>query len=74
MIPVSFKTYDEYDINIGADVTVFTATTPKGSYFTRIEKEGAAHFREQRDKFKELVVECIYKNIEPGEVDLDAEA
>mgnify|MGYP003659279974 CR=1 FL=1 len=72
MTPVRFTVYEEYDANIDAGVTVFTATTPIGSYFARMVTDTASKYREKRDLFKQCVVDCINKKIEPGEVELDA--
>lgn len=71
MIPVRFTEHDRYDINRDCDTTVFTATTPRGSYWTEITKEGAMKYREQRDRFKSFVTECIQNDIDPGEIELN---
>lgn len=65
-----FSEHHRYDINDDVSKVMFMATTARGSYFSEIVDEGAAHLREMRNKFKQYAAECIGANTEPGEIDL----
>ena len=70
MIPVRFSDHERYDINDDCQKRVMIATTPTGSYWTEFESKSAANYREMKTKFKNTVVECIQREIEPREIDL----
>jgi len=72
VIPVRFSEHERYDINLDCDKRVMIASTPRGSYFAEIVDEGSAKYREAKTRFKEIVVDCLTKNIDPCEIDLNA--
>ena len=68
---VRFSEFEYYNINQDEDWVRFLATTDKGSYFAERPMVSARVLREDRDKFKARVVDCIASCINPCEVDLE---
>lgn len=66
---VRFSEIDRYDIFQDADVTMFLATTEKGSYYHEFASEGVS-IRDKREKFKAACIEAIQRGQYPGPVEL----
>lgn len=69
-ITVRFQESQRYDINHDCDVVQFMATTSLGSYWTEIEMEGPRSLRRDRERFKEMAVECIRNGLLPAYIEL----
>jgi len=71
-IQARYSEHRRYDINRDCDTVVMMATTERGSYWTEVVEEAASKLRAQREQFKQFAIECIQKNVDPGEIELDA--
>jgi hypothetical protein len=70
-VTVRFAEFEYYDINHDEDWVRFTATVDRGSYYAEVPRVSARVFRENRDKFKAKVIDCLASCIDPCEVSLE---
>lgn len=71
MITARFSEHRRYDINLDADKVIMLATTNKGSFWAEFIETTAAALRDKREQFKAFAVECITKDIDPCEIEID---
>lgn len=69
---VRFHEFEYYDINHDEDWVRFTATVSKGSYYAEAPRGTFKDFRQNRDKFKAIVVDYIDQEVDPCEVQLNS--
>lgn len=69
-IVVRFSEYEYYNINHDQDWVRFMATTTKGTYFAERARVSAMSYRENRQAFREKVMEALQAGIDPKEIDL----
>lgn len=69
---VRFSECEGYDINRDAMTCRFMATTAHGSFWTEVEVEGPRGLRNDRQAFKDQVVELIRAGADPQYVALEA--
>jgi hypothetical protein len=67
---VRFSEFEYYNINQDEDWVRFMATTPEGSYFSEVPRETFSKYREQKQEFKDKVVEAIGSHMPPMEIEL----
>ena len=68
---VRFSEYEYYNINQDEDWVRFMATTSKGTYFTEVPRESSRIYRENKDKFKQKVMDYLTSNLDPCELNLE---
>ena len=68
---IRFSEYEYYNINHDEDWVRFMATVDKGSYYCEVPRVSSQVFRENRQKFKEAVIECLENSIDPCEVTIE---
>lgn len=73
VITVRFTEQQSYDINRDCEVVRFMATMSSGSFWADTPLEGPRMLRQDRNKFKETVVELIQAGQPPCEIVLDQE-
>lgn len=66
-----FEDWYRYDPINDRQVVRLLATTGKGTYNAEFAIVGAQALREKRKRFREYVIDCLEKGIEPHEVDMD---
>lgn len=71
-ITVRFQESQRYDIQQDCEVALFMATTSLGSYWAEVPLEGPRALRRDRDRFKELAVQCIQGGLLPCFLELPA--
>ena len=71
-IIVRFKEFQSYDIQSDAEVVRFLATTSSGTFWCDVGLEGPRSLRNDRQAFKEQVVELIQAGARPQYVALDS--
>lgn len=72
-VVLRFSEYERYDIFLDENVVVYMATGNQGTWFSEMPDNGWKSRRENRQKFREVVV-FMYRNGEaPCEIDLTAE-
>lgn len=69
MIPVRLAEWERYDIERDEEVVRFMAITGNGTYHAEVSCETPR--RDARERFKELVVECIERGISPCQLEID---
>lgn len=70
---VRFSETQGYDINHDEDVVRFMAMTSSGSFWADVFVEGPRGLREDRERFKQQVVELIQAGATPCYVELHPE-
>ncbi len=70
---VRFTETQQYDINYDEDVVRFMATTSSGSFWADLFLEGPRSLRQDRERFKQQVVELIQAGSAPCYIDLNPE-
>ncbi len=69
-ITARFQEEQHYDINLDCEVVRFMVTTSMGSYWTETPLEGPRALRRDRERFKELAVQCIQNGLLPTHLEL----
>ena len=68
---VRFTEYEEYDVWDDQPVITLMATTPEGSYSSRISGAApASQLRSNREAFKDYVLGCMSERVPPHEVEI----
>jgi hypothetical protein len=65
-----FEEWHRYDIQIDEQVVRLLGITGTGTYSGEFAAESAADLRDKRKRFREYVLECLDKGVEPHEVDI----
>ena len=61
---------ERYDISIDSEVIRLIAITGLGSYSAEIPVDNPKEVRRKRQEFKDYVLECMEKGLEPHEVEI----
>ena len=70
-VTVRFHEFEWYNVNEDEEWVRFTATVDKGSYFSEVPRGTFKDFRENRDKFKAKVIDCLASSVNPCEIPLE---
>jgi len=69
-LTVRFSEVQGYDINQDCETVRFIATTGRGSFFADTALVSSRVLREDRERFKDTVLEAMQNGHDGGEIDL----
>jgi hypothetical protein len=69
-LTLRFEEWHRYDIQIDEPVIRLLGITGAGTYTGECSYHNAADLRDKRQRFREYVLECMDKGLEPHEVDI----
>ena len=67
---IRFTDFEHYDPSLDAEMVKLMATTPIGTYSCDVRNEPGAKMREQREAFKEYVLNSIAMKNPPHEIEM----
>ena len=70
-LTVRFSEIQGYDINQDCETVRFVATTGRGSFYADTVLVSSRVLREDRQRFKDEVLQCMQEGYNSGEIDLD---
>lgn len=69
-----FEDWYRYDPVTDRQVVRLLGITGKGTYTSEFGTRDSAFLRNQRQRFKDYVLECMAQGIEPHEIEMDEDA
>lgn len=67
---IRFSDFEHYDPSRDEAMIKLMATTPTGTYSADVPNRPGKHLREQREAFKEYVLNCIALKNPPHEIEM----